>query len=189
MTTYIAARDLAGLPFGTHQFIVVVITERENFPLPRLNRKTISPKYLGPGKIGYVIGAQNRGNLQVEFFEKNDYLATKEFFDKSLVSWYKSDFDTEMIEVVFSEKNEAGALRKLYDLVDNYNINQSYDAINYPKAGLGYNSNSWAQTALELAGGIKPSNLKGLDISHEKRIPKTFFEPICPVKPRPKINQ
>jgi len=52
---------------------------------------------------------------------------------------------------------------------------------------MGFNSNSWVQTVIELAGGKVQDNLKGLDISHEKRIPQTYFMPHCS-KSRPAIN-
>lgn len=187
MPVYIAARDLAGLPIGTHQYIVIEITGN-HFSTARQNGKTIHPRKLGPNKIGYVIGAQNRGNLQVEFFEKSDYQATLEHFDNSKRSWYKSDFDAELIAVKFPKKSEQEAIVKIYNMIDYYTINQELDRIKYPTGGLGFNSNSWAQTIIELAGGIKPSNLNGLDISHDKRIPKTYFDPVCPIKPRPKLN-
>ncbi len=82
MSIYIAARDLAGLvPIGTHQFIIIddLSTPYQN---GMLEDKIVSPKNLGNGKLGYVIGAHNRKNLAAVYFEKNDYEATLEYFDK-----------------------------------------------------------------------------------------------------------
>ncbi len=188
MSIYIAARDLAGIvPIGTHQFIII-----DNLSKPyqngMLSGKIVSSKNLGNGKLGYVIGAHNRGNLEVIYFEKSDYEATLEYFDKKRVNFFKSDFDTEVIKVKFPNVNEQAATLEIIRLVNAYSINQSMDKIAYPSAGFGFNSNSWAQTAIELAGGIVQSDLKGVDISNEKRIPRTYFMPICPLKPRPKIN-
>lgn len=187
MAIYIAARDLAGLPIGTHQFIII---ENQSNPHPaaKLNNKIIYPKNLGNGKLGYVVGAQNRGNLAVEFFEKSDYEATLEYFDKKRLKFYKSDFDTEALKVTFPNINEKVAVIRLFRLIDAYNTNQTMDIIRYPTAGLGFNSNSWAQTIIELTGGKIRSDLKGFDISNKKRIPKTYFDPICLQKPRPVIN-
>ena len=186
MTVYIAARDLAGLPIGTHQFIIVENVENP-YPPAKLGSDTIYAKNLGGGKTGYVVGAQNRGNLAVEYFEPGDYQAAQEYYDPSKRGFW-SDFDTEVIAVKFPGINLALAVRRLFTLIDNYHINQTMDRIKYPTAGMGFNSNSWAQTVIELAGGKVTSNMSGLDISHEKRIPRTYFEAVCPVVRRPKVN-
>lgn len=135
-----------------------------------------------------MIGAHNKSNLAVEYFERSDYKATLEYFDKKKVRFYKSDYDTEIIKVDFSKKNEQTVIREIFSLVSAYHLNQSIDKIKYPPVGLGFNSNSWAQTVIELAGGKVKSDLKGFDIANEKRIPKTYFLPHCPVKKRPIIN-
>ena len=71
MPVYIAARDLDGFAIGTHQFII--IEDKSNpHPAAKLDDKVISPKNLGKGKIGYVIGAHNQSNLVVQYFEKSD---------------------------------------------------------------------------------------------------------------------
>lgn len=98
MPVYLAARDLAGLPIGTHQFIIIE-NQANPYPAPKINGQTINLKSLGNGKSGYVIGTHNRDNLAVEFFEKSDYEATLEYFDKKRLSFFKSDFDTEVIKV------------------------------------------------------------------------------------------
>ena len=187
MRIYIAARDLSGLPFGTHQFVIIKVQSTPH-PSARLGGNVVSPQNLGNGKLGYVVGAQNRGNLAVEFFEKNDYEATLEYFDKKRVSFFKSDFDTQVIEVKFPGLRAQVAARKIFELIDNYDINQTMDRIKYPTAGFGFNSNSWAQTVIELAGGKVDNDMKGLDISNNKRIPKIYFDPVCLLKPRPVIN-
>ena len=101
--------------------------------------------------------------------------------------FYKSDFDTEVIQVKFPKIHTQIAIREIIRLVDIYHMNQSMYKIKYPLAGLGFNSNSWAQTIIELAGGKVKSDLKGLDVANKKRIPKTYFMPYCP-KSRPIIN-
>jgi len=188
MSVYIAARDLAGIvPIGTHQFIIIDNLSRP-YQNSMLSGEIVGPKNLGHGELGYVIGAHNRGNLEAIYFEKSDYEATLEYFDKKRVSFFKSDFDTEVIKVKFPNINEQAATVEIIKIVNAYSINQSIDKITYPSAGFGFNSNSWAQTVIELAGGIVQSDLKGVDISHEKRIPRTYFISICPAQPRPKIN-
>ena len=187
MPAYIAARDLAGLPIGTHQFIIIELKSKF-YPAVSLNGIAVQPKKLGNGKVGFVVGAHNRANLAVKYFEKNDYQAALEYFDKNRVSFFKSDFDTEVIEVKFRKLGEENAIRKVLNLIEAYSTNQSYDTIKYPPAGFGFNSNSWAQTVIELAGSKIQSDMRGIDISHEKRIPKTYFDSICPTTARAKIN-
>ena len=179
MAVYLAARDLAGSPLGTHQFLIVV-SESNPYPPARLGGTSIYSKDLGKGTMGYVIGAHNRGTLVVEYFEKSDYEATREHFDPSLVKWYRPDFDTEVVRVHFGKVDDATAVKQVFDLVDTFYLNQSMDPIKYPTAGLGYNSNSWAQTVILLAGGRVKSNLKGLDVAHDKRIPATYFDTHLP---------
>ena len=82
MPVYIAARDLAGFPIGTHQYIVIV-NKNNPYPTANMGDKVIYARSLGGGKTGYVVGAHNRGQLVVEYFEKNDYQATLEHYDKS----------------------------------------------------------------------------------------------------------
>ncbi len=187
MPVYIAARDLDGLAIGTHQFIVIE-TKSNPHPAAKLDNKVIFPQNLGNGKLGYVFGAHNQTNLVVEYFEKSDYKATLEFFDKKRVKFYKSDYDTEIIKVKFPQKHEQIAIREIFNLANTYFVNQSIDKIKYPPLGLGFNSNSWVQTVIGLVGGKAPNDLKGFDVSSNKTIPKTYFMPFCPVNPRPIIN-
>ena len=69
MPVYVAARDLANVPFGKHQFVIIELSAeaKEFFKLGRNNLQF--SRDLGNGKLGFVIGAQNRGRLKAEFFE------------------------------------------------------------------------------------------------------------------------
>ena len=187
MPVYIAARDLKGFAIGTHQFIIIVNNSNPH-PVAKLGNESVSLINLGNGKLGYVIGAHNQTNLSVEYFERSDYEATLEYFDPKRLRFYSSDFDTEVIEVKFPKINDKVSIKNILNLIDAFFINQSIDKIKYPTAGLGFNSNSWAQTVIELAGGKVKSDLNGFDVSNSKRIPKTYFMPFCPVNPRPIIN-
>lgn len=186
MTVYIGARDLNGLPVGTHQFIVITYTSQQSITL---GGRVIASKALGSGTHGIVIGAQNRGALQVEAFETADTEAAMEYFGGAKKEWYESDYDAELRVVKFnSSATSAYGERRLNQLIDAYLINQTLDPISYPTAGMGFNSNSWAQSAIQYAGGKAISNMGGLDIFHGRRIPETYFIPYCPAKPRVKLN-
>lgn len=83
-------------------------------------------------------------------------------------------------------KNEAK--KRIIRLIENYIFNQKTDPIRYPTLGIGVNSNSWAQSIIEYSGGTVNSNMTGLDISNSKRVPRTYFDGICPILPREKVN-
>ncbi len=190
MPIYLGARDLNGVFVGTHQFIVIVsntlLTPRD------VAGQSVKAQHLGKKDqkdiYGLVFGAQNRGTLNVEFFESADLTATKEYFGGIATSWNKSDFDAEMYGVDFGKTDEAVAIDALLYRVMAYIYNQRTDPITYPTAGFGYNSNSWAQSVIQYAGGKVTDDVDGVDVGSSKRIPKTYFDAVCTIKPRPKLN-
>lgn len=187
MTVYVGARDLNGLPVGTHQFIVITSATPQAIVI---GGRAVLSRTLGPNVYGIVIGAQNRGSLKVEAFESADTLAAREYFGGLEKKWYESDYDAELHIVKFNAASVSpSGERKLISLIDAYLINQILDPIRYPTAGAGFNSNSWAQSVIQYAGGTAPSNMAGLDIFHHRKIPETYFLPYCPAKPRVKLNQ
>ena len=191
MAVYVAARDLAGkLAFiGTHQFVIIVPDSGSTPPITIPNGKSISARNMGDGKFGYVIGAQNKGRLVVEFFDVSDYRATLEYFNpKKYRKWNKPDLDAELSPVRHKD-TDAEFIQRVLFLVNNYIINEREDNIPYPFAGLSVNSNSWAQSLIPAANGQVNSNFSGLDVSHSLRIPPIYFQAICPDRPRPKVNQ
>lgn len=191
MPIYLGARDLAGMFVGTHQFIVLVsdkLLVSRTVGLTNVEAKFIGKKDEKP-LYGIVIGAQNRGNLVLEFFEKSDYQATMEYFGGQDTKWYQSDFDAEMLEVDFGTTAEQAAIDAVLFRTGTFLLNQSLDPIRYPTNGFGYNSNSWAQSVIQYAGGKVVDDLGGLDVGSSKRIPQTYFEPFCPVNRRPKVNK
>jgi len=188
MTVYVGARDLSGVPLGTHQFIVITYPSQTAITIGGFGYVT---QILGKGIHGFVIGAQNRKTLKAEMFEQADTEAAKEHFGAKPKKWYKSDYSAELRLVKFKGNNfSLHAEREIIRLVDVYMTNQKLDPIKYPTAGFGFNSNSWVQSIIEYSGGKIDGggNMKGLDINNRRRIPKTYFIPYCPEKPRIKIN-
>ena len=191
MAVYVAARDLAGnIAFiGTHQYVIIIPDSGSTPPVTMPNGKTIYAKNVGNGKFGYVIGAQNKGRLIVEYFEVSDYWATLEHFNpKKYRKWHKPDLDAEL-RLVKHKSTDPEIIRRILFLVSNYIINEQEDNIPYPFAGLSVNSNSWAQSLILAANGQVDNNFSGLDASHALKIPSIYFQAICPKKPRPKVNQ
>lgn len=191
MAVYVAARDLAGkLAFiGTHQFLIVIPDSGLTPPVKMVSGKAIYAKNMGNGKFGYVIGAQNKGRLIVEFFEASDYRATLEHFNpKKYRKWHKPDLDAEL-RLVKHKRTDSEFIRRVLFSVSNYIINEQEDNIPYPFAGLSVNSNSWAQSLILAANGQVNSNFSGLDRSHMLRVPPIYFQALCPKNPRPKVNQ
>jgi hypothetical protein len=186
MSVYIGARDLSGVPLGTHQFIVLHFSEPQ-FPI-HISGMVYHTKYLGDGHYGVVIGAQNRGSLVVEIAEKGDLLATREYFGAANTSIFKPDFSSQLRLVDYGTVPDAEAKRRVMQLATNFRLNQAISPIPYPFMGLGYNSNSFVQSLIRHSGGNVDTNMNGWDVSHDKVIPKTYFEAQCPVKPRPTLN-
>ena len=186
MGIYVGARDLNGVAIGTHQFIVLTY-EHPIAPLT-IGNKQVSTRILGHGTRGIVIGAQNRGDLVVEFFEENDFSAAMEHFGGKEAKWYKSDFSAELKKVSYGSVPEPEAKRRIFHLVGAYLLNQTISPIRYLTIGFGVNSNSWVQSVVEYSGGKVDGDMFGLDISQDKRIPHTYFEAVCPKDARPQVN-
>ncbi len=186
---YLGSRDLNGVPLGTHQFIVLASYSLLSCRVGHEPRARA--QHLGKAKktdlYGVVVGAQNvERKLEVKYFEDADTAATHEYFGLKSTTWHKSDFDAEMFPVDFGSTPDHVAIEKVLFLVENYRINVSQTSIKYPTAGLGFNSNSWAQSVIQYAGGKVNENTAGLDVNSGRRIPKIYFEPISTV--RPKVN-
>lgn len=191
MTIYLGSRDLNSVltPIGTHQFIVLTgfyLMSCRVFSAVEAQACFLGRKD-GQDVYGVVVGAQNRnGRLEVEYFEDADRKAAMEFFGGEAVSAFRSDFDTEMFDASFGSLSDSAAIERVLWRIENYRINVSNDPIKYPTAGLGFNSNSWAQTVIQCAGGSTTENTTGLDWGSNKRIPEIYFEPYC--ASRPKVN-
>lgn len=172
MAVYVAARDLAGFFLGTHQFIIIEPTDPSDYAV--LGNNVL--KDLGDGTNGIVVGAQNRGDLVAEFFEASDYQATREHYNPGkYTSWYASDFDTEVHKVDPNGQTESALAKRVCMLINNYMVNGTHLRLKYPTAGMGINSNSWAQTVVQLAGGTVTEDFFGLDVSHNRRVPAIMF--------------
>lgn len=186
MPIYVAARDLNGVPIGTHQFIIVTYPTAQSVSI---GKHVYVAKKIGPKTYGIVVGAHNNGHLNIKVFEDADLTAAKEYFGSNKTVWHKSDYDTEVQLVTFSgSASTLQAEQTLYSLIDAFITNQIMDPISYPTAGLGYNCNSWTQSVIKYIGGKARANMSGFDLYHDQLIPKTYFTPFCPIKARVKLN-
>lgn len=119
---------------------------------------------------------KTEGTYLLRHLKKCDYQATREFFNRSLIKPFKSDFDPELNKVEFEGVPDGIAINRIISLVENYSVNEIEMPIEYPFGGFGINSNSWAQTIIELAGGRAKSNMNGLDLSYQRRIERRYFD-------------
>lgn len=133
-----------------------------------------------------MIGAHNTGRLSVRFFESKDWQATREYFEPHSVEWNKADWDAELTAVVHDGEPNGFAARLLH-CVRNYIFNETEDRIPYIFHGV--NSNSWAQSLIQAAGGLVKEDFVGLELSNAKRVPLIYFRAICPANRRPAVNQ
>ena len=172
MAVYAAARDLNGVFIGTHQFLIIEPTGAADYGfLPKDILRD-----LGNGTKGIVVGAHNRRHLKAIFFEEADYQATKEYYNPGkYVHWYSSDYDTEVHKVDPGAQSESSLAKRVLYLVNNFMLNETHLQHKYPTGGFGINSNSWAQTVIELAGGTVQEDFSGVDVSHRLRVPALYF--------------
>lgn len=142
--------------------------------------------YVGARDLsGLVVGTHQ---FIVITYEKGDLTAAMEFFGGIETKWHTSDYDTQLIKVQYGSVPEQETKIRVINLIENYILNQATDPIRYPTAGFGVNSNSWTQSVIEYSCGKVSGDMKGLDISNSKRVPRTYFMPFCTAKPRIKVN-
>lgn len=196
---YLTGRDLAGMAaIGTHLFIIIVTGDKKTRTVPYIDPNTkplsykkahvLKPQDLGDGTYGFVAGAQNKNSrLMLEYFETSDCQATREHYNWSKYGGYFADFDTE-IHKVTSKKTVDVLIRLVFDCLGAYVDNETAEPIPYPSAGWGLNSNSWAQSVIQYAGGTAPGDFSGVDLSGGERIPKAYFTPHFFGKRLPLLN-
>jgi hypothetical protein len=188
---YAAARDLKGVPIGTHQFSILAPDNPEDFTPELLSEIGAPPMQdLGDGTMGWVVGAHNRADasgefnlLLAEFNENADFTATKQFFDpKNNIKWYKSDYDTEAHIVNHQGLTDTQLITNVLQNTVNYQNNMV--SIPYPKPistisdDSIINSNSWNQSILKHSGATGyPNNFKGADLGTQNSLIKQYFEP------------
>ncbi|MDB2550423.1 hemagglutinin repeat-containing protein [Rickettsiales bacterium] len=188
---YAAARDLKGVPIGTHQFSILAPDNPEDFTPELLSEIGAPPMQdLGDGTMGWVVGAHNRADasgefnlLLAEFNENADFTATKQFFDpKNNIKWYKSDYDTEAHIVNHPGLTDTQLITNVLQNTVNYQNNMV--SIPYPKPistisdDSIINSNSWNQSILKHSGATGyPNNFKGADLGTQNSLIKQYFEP------------
>ncbi|MGH9341354.1 MAG: RHS repeat-associated core domain-containing protein, partial [Acidobacteriota bacterium] len=89
LKVYVAGRDLASSPIGNHILIVVIPDDPDTW--------TQGLQQCGQGVQGFTIAAFNKGGrLQLEFNNKYDLIALREYYGMIRRRWYQSDFDLHM---------------------------------------------------------------------------------------------
>lgn len=176
---YIFGRHLAmsGLAYlGGHQFIVLVPEHPDQFG--------VLTRDLGDGSLGIVVGAYDvGGRLQSIMFAASDYdtvqrlLKTKD----KILAGVKVDRINLNKTIHFNNLDQG--LRRILNVAQNYRALQDKKPLKYPDGLLGQlsptclNSNSWAQTVVQLAvgPGAVPEHIEGLDLCNENRIDPSYF--------------
>ncbi|MFM2067857.1 MAG: hypothetical protein RLZZ584_2766 [Pseudomonadota bacterium] len=187
MAIYLGSRDLNGVPIGTHQFLV--LTGHYLLACRANSAREAEARYLGKqggqDVYGVVVGAHKvGGKLVVKYFEDADLAATMEYFGGRPTSFFSSDFDAEMFPVAFGTLPDTASIERVLECIENYRTNVSESPIDYPTLGVGFNSNSWAQSVVQYTGGSTTEDSSGLDVSSGRRIPQIYFENYCAVRPR-----
>lgn len=179
---YIMARDLANIPVGTHQFLVLQPDTPSYFTPQRLAKFGAPPlQDLGNGSLGLVLGAHNINNrLQALFFEPNDYQAAKEFMNPSkYTSWHKFDLSVEGYLINHKGIDDTTLIENILRNNRNYSLFESSNPIRYPsffEQGSRFNSNSWVQSILNYSGGIDYNfDFFGADLGNDLQMPENYF--------------
>jgi len=196
MEIYWLARDLNGFPLGRHQFIVIITGNKASyFNMPRSNQPILSQKI--DHRYGLVLGAHNIkpvdqklsanfNRLVFKAFEPADLAAAKEYLTASKptghAAWenYKPA-EAKKITPIAGITTEQ-LTRQILDAVDFYIINEKNTNIAYPPPWLGKNSNSWAQSIMNLVQANLPqgaSDFDGADAGYDITIPAMYFKGIC----------
>jgi hypothetical protein len=189
---FAAARDLKGVPIGTHQFTILTPDNPNNFA----NAGLID---LGRGRLGTTLGAHNvDGRLIYIQNQPADVEAAREWADPDTnVNWYSSDYDTETRQIATPEgKTDSEFLASLMVNASNYATNENIEGrhIQYPSThtnieGGAVNSNSWNQSLIESTGAQVDDNFSGLDTAHELRIDPSYFQtPSADANGNPETN-
>lgn len=175
---------------------------RRNPPVFSLPDGTVVPmqtifKDINRDIVGWVIGAHQveidgKPRLIVVPFEASDMRAAREVLAPDIFRHVGiRDFSPKYSEVTF-KGSEAMFVARLFRMIRTYMIVEEAQHIPYPRFGGGYNSNSWVQTLLTLAGGtVKDGgDFDAYDRSHLLRIPNVYFQgACCPIRPIPDLNQ
>jgi hypothetical protein len=188
---YVAGRPLKGFAIsevGTHQYVIMIPRNRTLFR----NRPLVD---LGDGRTwGIVLGAHNRGDLEVEPNQAQDLLSIRQYINRGR---YGDAFFPRLVDRVRLSRGRGvdATIRALLRASDNYVRNESKRAMPYPSDAANaeecffelkgedsgvrnlYNSNSWAQSLIEygIGRGRVTEDFPLCDTFHRNRIPRSYF--------------
>lgn len=152
---YMGARRLRGpVPFGRHQFIIMIPENVENYPG--------MVKDLGGGNRGMIVGAYKKDTklgevdrLRYSRNDKYDLKAARSYFEGDDKTWR-----TEIIPTTLTNNLDT-SIQSILDKGKAYRMNERYRKnIDYPgmltnALNKGINSNSFAQSIAQ-SSGVKP---------------------------------
>lgn len=169
---YWASRDLAGMPWGNHQFILITIPQ--SYHLTSILMQT-------EGELKFItLGAfkSDNGNLIFKANEPNDILSVRETLNPSLQSWY-SDFDMSQQRVKAPDGGELAFAIKLIELALKYSNNTYYSPI--PYSLVDQNCAAWVNSVFKAAGvsldnRLSAGEFSGIDWGEEDELDETLFQ-------------
>lgn len=168
---YWAARDLDGVPWGNHQFILIYMDVKQSL----LKTK---PEFSGGQKFSTLGGHKVSGNLVLVANQTADVKSVKEVLDPSTnVGW--SDFDMEEKKIAPPTGGDWSFSVEVERLAYNYDRNvkatpQEYDLTDE-------NCATWVNTLLKIAGVSKARRTKlgefsGIDWGEEDLLDESLFK-------------
>ena len=183
---YVGARDVAGLPWGRHQFLILVPRSPDRFRKYSLSSPFPSQEVVPGGMRAIVIGAHNvpverdTNRLRVRHFETNDWRAFMEYLDPTkYVNRFAPDFDLLLEPVNLEGKDVDESIKQILDGAVAFRMHQD---VEYPATSETLfdsnvlNSNSWVQTLVEVVVGKgKVKECFGQDTGCKNRFPPSDF--------------
>jgi hypothetical protein len=168
---YWAARDLDGVPWGNHQFILIFMDEKQS--LLRTPAQTVKGQ-----KFATLGGHQVGGKLVLIANQTADVRSVEEVLDPSTVSMW-ADFDLEKHKVKSPTGGDWSFAFEVEKLAYIFDKNAKAKPIDYALAN--ENCSAWVNTLLKVAGvpltdRQKLGEFSGIDWGEEDLLPEEYFK-------------
>ncbi len=168
---YWAVRDLDGVPWGNHHFILIILGEKEH-----MGRTQIQTE--GTQRFVTLAGHEQGGNLVLIANQKADVDSVKEIINPSLITGW-SDFDLEKHSISPPTGGTLSFAWKIELLAYKYESNTQATPVEY---GLwNFNCATWINTLLTVAGVPQSERstageFSGIDWGEEDGLDENLFK-------------
>jgi len=168
---YWAVRDLDGVPWGNHHFILIILGEKESMMRTKTQEEDGT-------KFVTLAGHEKGGNLVLIANQKADIDSVKEVIDPSLITGW-SDFDMEKHSISPPTGGGLSFAWEIERLAYNYERNTATTAVPYDLGDV--NCATWINTLLKVAGISQSERstageFSGIDWGEEQLLDESLFK-------------